>query len=281
MRVLIAAFKLIRPLNGLVAALSVVPAATIACAELTLPWRESGLIFFLVSFGYAVNDIFDVRADLVNRPTRAIPSGVLSLKNAWLTAVSSLVIGSGLLIGANTAIALYYVVVAVVLYFYAAKISSQLIVGNLLVAVLCASVFYLGSMVCPVDYRAIGLLVVSAILTFLYHLGREIVKDIEDITGDRAMARSTVALKWGPNKARMIAVAIFGVLIAATYVAYWQLGLCKSYLLAISLGVNLPLVLIFVNYMRKDARAGAGQASLALKVIMLPALLAILLAGVN
>ncbi len=281
MRELVAAIKLIRPLNGLVAALSVVPAASIACAELTVPWRESGMIFFLVSFGYAVNDIFDVRADLINRPTRAIPSGVLSLKYAWLTAVLSLVFGSGLLIGANTMTSVYYVVVALALYFYAAKISSQLFVGNVLVAVLCASVFYLGTMACPADNRAVELLAVSAVLTFLYHLGREIVKDIEDISGDEAIARSTVPLKWGPNKARMIALTIFGVLIAATYGAYLQLGLSKSYLVAISFGVNLPLALIFVIYMRQEAQAGAHKTSLALKIIMLPALLAILLAGVN
>lgn len=281
MRELVAAIKLVRPLNGLVAALSVVPAASIACGELTMPWRESGLIFFLVSFGYAVNDIFDVRADLINRPTRAIPSGALSIKYAWLTAVLSLVLGSGLLVGANTMTSVYYVVVALALYFYGAKISSQLIVGNVLVAVLCASVFYLGTQVCPADNRAIGLLAVSAVLTLLYHLGREIVKDIEDISGDEAIARSTVPLKWGLKKARMIALAIFGVLITATYVAYWQLGLSKSYLVAISFGVNLPLALIFVIYMRQEAQAGAHRTSLALKIIMLPALLAILLAGVN
>ena len=281
MRELVAAIKLVRPLNGLVAALSVVPAASIACGELTMPWRESGLIFFLVSFGYAVNDIFDVRADLINRPTRAIPSGALSINFAWLTAVLSLVLGSGLLVGANTMTSVYYVVVALALYFYGAKISSQLIVGNVLVAVLCASVFYLGTQVCPADNRAIGLLAVSAVLTLLYHLGREIVKDIEDISGDEAIARSTVPLKWGLKKARMIALAIFGVLITATYVAYWQLGLSKSYLVAISFGVNLPLALIFVIYMRQEAQAGAHRTSLALKIIMLPALLAILLAGVN
>lgn len=281
MREFISAIKLIRPLNGLVAALSVVPAASIACGELTIPWRESGMIFLLVSFGYAVNDISDVRADLINRPTRAIPSGVLSVKNAWLTAVLSLVMGSGLLIGANTMTSVYYIVVALALYFYAAKISAQLIVGNVMVAVLCASVFYLGTQVCPADERAGGLLALSAILTFLYHLGREIVKDIEDISGDKAIARSTVPLKWGANRARMAAAVLFVVLIATSYGGYWLFELSRSYLVAITFGVNLPLALIFVIYMRQDAHVGARRTSMALKIIMLPALLAILLAGVN
>lgn len=281
MRELIAALKLIRPLNGLVAALSVAPAATIACGQLTLPWREAALIFFLVSFGYAVNDIFDLRADLINRPTRAIPSGVLSLKNAWLAAVLSLIAGSGFLIGAGTATAVYYVVVALFLYLYAAKISAKLVLGNLLVAAMCASVFLLGALVCRPSGRSISILVVSGILTFAYHLGREIIKDIEDMSGDQAIARLSLPLKWGPDRARIVAMVIFGALIVLTYAAYWVLGLGTGYLATISMGVNLPLVLIFVNYMRQEAKSAARRTSLALKVIMLPALLAILLAGVN
>lgn len=281
MKKLIAAIKLIRPVNGLVAALSVVPAASIACGELTFPWRESGLIFFLVSFGYAINDIFDLRADLINRPKRAIPSGVLSVKNAWVIAVSFLIAGTAFLFGANPICALYYLSVASALYLYAATISSWLIVGNVLVAVLCASVFYLGALGCEVEGKAVGLLILSAILTFLYHLGREIVKDIEDMSGDKAIKRSTVPLKWGPNRARVAAIALFGVLIATSYSGYWVLELSRSYLVAISVGVNLPLALIFIIYMRKGAEEGAGQTSMALKVIMLPALMALLLAGVN
>lgn len=276
-----AAIKLIRPVNGLVAALSVVPAASIACGELTFPWRESGMIFFLVSFGYAVNDIFDLRADLINRPKRAIPSGVLSVKNAWIVAVFFLIAGKVFLIGANPTFALYYLSVASALYLYAAAISSWLIVGNVLVAVLCASVFYLGGLGCDVDGKAVGLLILSAILTFLYHLGREIVKDIEDMSGDKAIKRSTVPLKWGPKRARIMAIAVFVVLIGASYGGYWALELSRSYLVAISIGVSLPLALIFIIYIRNDAEEGAGRVSLALKVLMLPALVALLLAGVN
>ncbi len=278
---LLAAIKLIRPLNGVVAALSVVPAAAIACGQLMMPWRESGLIFFLVSFGYAVNDIFDVHADLVNRPRRAIPSGVLSIKLAWLTAVLCLILGSGLLIGASTAVAVYFVVVAVLLYLYAAVISAKLILGNVLVATLCASVFALGGLICTPGSGSLAILIACGLLTFLYNLGREIVKDIEDVAGDQAIARSTLPLKWGVQTARIVATAIFAVLIGASYAAHMNLGLSQWFLPAISFGVNLPLALIFVIYWRRDALKGARSVSLALKIVMIPALLAILLASVN
>lgn len=276
-----AAIHLIRPLNGIVAALSIMPAATISCGTIVFPWREAAMIFFLVSFGYAVNDIFDIGADSINRPNRALPSGRLSPKIAWLVAVLSLVLGSGFLIGASTLLAVYFVVVAVFLYLYAARLSAMLIVGNIVVALLCASVFWLGRISCNPTPAAMSLLICCGILTFLFHLGREIVKDIEDTTGDLAIARSTVPLKWGANRARITAMVIFGVLIVATYIAYWQLGLSRAYLLVITLGVNLPLALIFVIYARRQASTGAGAVSLALKILMLPALLAILLAGVN
>lgn len=281
MKKILAAIRLIRPLNGIVAALSVIPAASIACGALTFPWREAGLIFCLVSFGYAVNDIFDIGADSINRPRRALPSGLISTKAAWLVALTSLIVGSGFLIGAPTMLAVYFVAVALLLFLYAARLSAVLIAGNVLVALLCASVFWLGQINCGPAPASLNLLIWSGILTFLFHLGREIVKDIEDTTGDLAIARSTLPLKWGQNRARIAAMVLFAVLIGATYLAYWLLGLSLAYLLTITFGVNLPLVLIFVIYAFREARAGAGAVSLALKVLMLPALLAILLAGVK
>ncbi len=276
-----AALRLIRPLNGIMAALSVIPATTLACGTITMPWRESGLIFCLVSFGYAVNDIFDLRADQINRPKRAIPSGDLSTSNAWLTAVIFLIAGSGLLIGANTLTALYYVGVALLLYWYAVRISSLLMIGNVLVALLCSSVFALGALRCTPGKGAIGMIITCGVLTFLYHLGREIVKDIEDVSGDSSISRSTLPLKWGVNMARLIATLVFALMIAVTYGAWAVLDLSGTFLIAISLGVNLPLALIFVIYWNRDAAGGAKATSIALKVVMLPALVAVLLAGVN
>lgn len=281
MKAVFAAIMLIRPINGFVAALSMLPAGTIACGHFVILWRESALIFSLVSFGYVVNDIFDVRADLINRPNRALPSGQVSVATAWGIAAACLLAASAAMIGASTTEWIYYVAVAILLYAYAWRISSWLIVGNMLVALLCASVFLLAGLACGGVTTVKNVLITGALLTFLYHLGREIIKDIEDVAGDGAIARSTIPLKWGAGVARATATVVFGILILSAYLAAMWLDLPARFVILLTLLVNLPLVLIFVLYALSDASQRARRVSIALKVLMIPALAVLMFVNVN
>ncbi len=281
MNKIIAGIKLIRPLNGLVAALSLVAAAAVAHGRLELPRFEAAAVFFLVSFGYVINDIFDQGADRMNRPQRALPSGAVTVKEAWMIAQGMLVVGLGVALAGGTKLFSYYVAVAVVLMLYAKVLSSRLLVSNIVVAALCASVFLL-----PAWQKNAGLVDWSAVLaaitlTFLFNLMREIVKDIEDVAGDRVLGRTTVPIKFGAGRARLIA-SVIGLLVVLTSVAaYGALNRSVTYLAIVIVGVDAPLAILFILYLRRDPVVFAGRVSVVLKVLMVPALVALAAAGVK
>ena len=118
-------------------------------------------------------------------------------------------------------------------------------------------------------------------LIFLYHFGREIIKDIEDVEGDRVAGRRTIAIVWGAGIARCTAGLAFVALIVASYIIYFACLLSSEYLLLISLAVNLPIVLIFVGLVFREREGNIKRASIALKLVMIPALVALTVAGVG
>lgn len=281
MKKVFAGIKLIRPLNGLVAALSLVAAEAVAHGRLELQRFEAAAVFFLVSFGYVINDIFDQRADRMNRPQRGLPSGAVTVTEAWMIAQGMLVVGLGAALAGGTNLLSYYVAVAVVLMLYAKVLSSVLLVSNVVVAALCASVFLLPAWqngAGSVDWAAV---VAAITLTFLFNLMREIVKDIEDIAGDRVLGRSTVPIRFGAERARLIGCAIGLVVVLASVASYGALNRSVIYLATVFVGVDLPLAILFVLYLRRDAIGFAGRVSVVLKVLMVPALVALAAAGVK
>jgi 4-hydroxybenzoate polyprenyltransferase len=273
---------IIRPLNGVVAAASLLPALTLATGKLGYNWHAGAVLFLLVSFGYVVNDIYDITGDRENSQQRPLVRGQLSISGAWLLAATLALTALGLSLLHSLALGIYCAVLLVALFAYAAYLSTVLVVSNLWVAAMCASVFYL-PVVLPGYYAsdaACQLLAYAVILSFLYHFAREIVKDIEDMRGDLAMRRATLPLLAGAARSRLIAGIILLLMLATSYFVYFQEPR-QAYLLIVTLGVNLPIALIFLLYLRRDPSAWAGRVSIALKIIMLPALAALLVLGVN
>ncbi len=275
-------FRIIRPLNGVVATVSLLPGLTLASGRISFDWLIGAVLFLLVSFGYAINDIYDLIGDRENDRQRPLVSGQLSIRAAWiLSALLALLVVVLSLFHSQELLA-YSLVLLVALYGYAVRISTILGVANLWVALMCASVFAL-----PLwlhDFAAAEprclLLGYAILLSFLYHLGREIVKDIEDVRGDLLLKRATLPLVIGAERSRALAFIVFLSLSAVSYLLYSRIP-HSLYLWIVTAGVNLPIVLIFLIYLQKDPVGWAGRMSLALKLLMLPALASLLVLGLD
>lgn len=273
--------RIIRPLNGVVAAATLLPALALASGDLLYDWHAGIVLFLLVSYGYVVNDIYDVHGDAENGHTRPLAAEQLTTTAAWI--LSSVVAVSALIVSAyhSSELLIYASALVVALYLYAAYISTILVVANLWVAAMCASVFYLPLLLSdfPAGNTTCMMLAYGALLSFLYHFGREIVKDVEDMRGDIVLRRATLPLVLGAKTSRKVAAIVFLLMIAVSYFVYYQRP-GTVYLWIVTLCVNLPIALIFLIYLRHDPIIWAGRVSAALKVIMLPALAALLALGV-
>ena len=166
-----------------------------------------------VAAGNAINDYFDREIDAVNDPGRPIPSGRLSPgQAAWIAGL--------LFLGAvAAAVPLPSLALAVAGVNLLALIAyTQLFkglpgVGNLVVAYLTGSTFLFGAAaVSGVTRTVVVLVVLAAAATF----ARELVKDVEDITGDREQGLQTLPIAVGATPTVWLAVIVMAGAIAAS-----------------------------------------------------------------
>ena len=201
-----------------------------------MPWWILTLLIVSVigiaAGGYVINDYFDVKIDRINRPDNLVVTRIISRDAAMnlfygLTAVG-VIAGTVVAWWAHSWTLLFtYIVIPGLLWFYSASYKRMFLVGNLVVAFASAIVPLLVA-IANADYLhhlyqnalayspIVGELYVwtggFAIFAFLLTWVREIVKDIEDIEGDREMECRTLPIVWGDKVAKIIATILLVVI---------------------------------------------------------------------
>lgn len=194
--------------------------------------------FFLLVFstvliaaaGNIINDYFDVKADRINKPEKLIITK--HIKRRWAILIHWMFngIAFGIAIYLSTKYeSLWFVFIHLIsinaLWFYSMLFKRKVIIGNVVVAGLTALVpllvvvyFKVGnsfhfqysefnpdSWIAIIDYKIIYLLTIFA---FIQNFAREIVKDIQDIKGDKLIYVTSLPMKIGQWNSLLI-VAIF------------------------------------------------------------------------
>jgi len=194
--------RLVRAHNLIVAAAGVLAGGWIALGRLALPaplvWAALSGIGLGVA-GNVWNDVWDEAGDRANRRTdRPLADGRLSRGTADLCVLWGILVGVGcaaLVGGALTGLALLSLALMAA---YSPLLKRRGLVGNLTVALVAGF---------PIAYGAIALGRGAAgfvpwILAAWLHLAREIVKDLLDVPGDRALGRRTLPIERGEGAAR-------------------------------------------------------------------------------
>ncbi len=203
--------------------------------------------------GNAVNDYFDRAVDRVNRPDRPIPRGAVSPRSALVFAVALF----GLAVAAAVtlpAVALALALVnAAALGAYTPVFKRLPGAGNLVVALLTGSTFLFGGAAVG---RPLGPgIVAMALLAATATLGRELVKDVEDVAGDRADGLRTLPIVAGERPALVAAAAAVGAAVLASG-APVALGTFGAAYLAVVLPADLVMLVATV---RSFTDPGTGQ----------------------
>jgi geranylgeranylglycerol-phosphate geranylgeranyltransferase len=225
--------------------------------------------------GNAINDYFDRDIDKVNRPKRPIPSGRVKPPTALNISLAMFALGILLVIPINWKCMIIAALNTLILASYAAGLKRVGLAGNIAIGYLVGSAFIFGGLV-------IGELQVASILAamaMLATVGRELIKDIEDMKGDRANKIVTVPLRYGARKAAALATAFIA---AAILLA--PLPRILNIFGSVYICVATVAIVIFIAaaalILRAQDRATAAKASLACKVAMGIGLLAFLVATV-
>jgi geranylgeranylglycerol-phosphate geranylgeranyltransferase len=196
---------LMRIPNGLIAVVSIL-VTSYSVTRSFEPGRSvllgAAAVFLILSGGNAFNDYFDREIDAINRPRRPIPSGRVARNGALAFAAALFCGGLGLSVFLNADALALAVLNTNLLIVYARYSKAMHLFGNLLVAWMTSSVFlFAGAILGRIDLHV----VVLAASAFFIMVTREILKDIEDLEGDRRSGASTLPIRWGVKRARTVA----------------------------------------------------------------------------
>ncbi|MBI4014579.1 MAG: geranylgeranylglycerol-phosphate geranylgeranyltransferase [Candidatus Aenigmarchaeota archaeon] len=259
---------ILRPINSIMAAIAVYIASLVAGMPASpdiLVIYAMLSVFFVSGAGMVINDIFDVEIDRVNRPERPLPSGRISLNAA--KAYAAVLFAAGIAIGflVNATAFAIATAASLLLVAYAWKLKKMMLVGHAAVSMLVALSFIYGGIVNGNHAPVLPL----AALAFLANMGREIYKSVDDMMGDGQHGVTSLAVKYGVNKARTVAAALLLLAIMFSFVPF-GLGI---------FGYVYMLFAIVADMVFLAAIAMTGKSAKLCKIAMNVALIAFL-AGV-
>ncbi len=219
--------------------------------------------------GNSLNDYLDIEADKLNHPERPLPQGDLPPYIAVLTTIIFNVIAIILALMINIPILIIILLAILLLFLYNFKLKKMPLIGNLIVSILSGAIFLAGGLAETGSLAALPGPIVPAIFAFLFHLGRELVKDIADLEGDlRANYRTLAALL--PIRQVMALISfVFLTLMFLTLVPVYYKWYQSAYTYITCFAVDIPLVMIiFYLYLSKSPKR-YGFAGNILKLLML------------
>jgi geranylgeranylglycerol-phosphate geranylgeranyltransferase len=267
------------------AGLAVLIGVFIAGEATWIYWQPRDLIQAALAFaaaalitgaGNTINDYFDRKIDKVNRPDRPIPSGRIKAPEALAISQALFIVGIFLTIFVNVACVLLAVLNSLVLAFYGLGLKRWGFAGNLAIGYLVGSTFLFGGLVIG-EIQAACILAAMAVLATV---GRELIKDIEDMKGDRANKIVTIPLRYGTRKAAALATAfIAAAIVLAPLPRILDIfGPVYLWVVTVSIVVFIAAAALILGAQDK---ATAAKASLACKVGMGIGLLAFLVAAMT
>ncbi len=247
---------------------------------------------FLAAGGYVINDYFDMRIDEINKPDTRIVGQSVSRKEAmfFYQILSGIGVLSGLFLSLYYAKSITYAFIFLMilglLWFYSSSYKRQLVTGNSIVSLLAAMVPFIVALfenrfflleyepseeLLLISNTIIGWIGGFALFAFLWTFIREVIKDMEDVEGDREMESHTFPVVLGIAKTKILLYVLIVVSLAiGCYVVFRIVPLEGSFSWRYFLSV-IAIPAIFLIYLLFKARNKVDfhQAANTAKLIML------------
>ncbi len=263
---------LTRPGNMILTAIAVIAGSFIAAGPEIMDFQIEVAIccvcsMILVGGGNALNDYNDRKTDKENHPERPIPSGSISADTASIYAQALL--GSGLLIllfALENKMPFVIALIGILLLTaYENGLKAAGISGNITVGLMSGAVFLFAGMAVNDPGPTLWMFGLAVLAT----ITREIIKDIQDLEGDRD--RRTLPASIGIENSMRVAILFLLIAIGLSYTAMDQFdGMASNaYLGGITLANGTMLFGIYnakqEDYFggQKNLKQGMGIAMLA------------------
>lgn len=242
--------------------------------------------------GYVINDLTDYPIDVLNKPDQVIINRLIPASTAWqyyygLTAVGFLISLYLAWHVANLPLVLLYPTAVGLLFWYSKKLKATVLWGNVVVGIFCA---FVAGIVLFAERHTINQLwhtqpsIAQELLTlsfaylffaFMATLFREIIKDIEDMNGDRERGCRTLPVVFGKKVAKIVAGVAGGILLLS--LQQWGRILWKDLeyipLTFLVVGIAFPLIFALLRLVKAQEKQAFHFLSQFAKYIILSGIL--------
>jgi geranylgeranylglycerol-phosphate geranylgeranyltransferase len=273
---ILSVIHIIRPINLLIIFCSVIVAGIICIGINSLP---SKIIFAAFAFSfvgaaaYVVNDIFDVEIDKINKPLRPLASNALSKKEAWYLFVLLCMLSIIFSLPVNLLSFAVILVSEVIVFLYSYRIKKIPLAGNITVSFMTGLAFIYGGVAVDNVKDA----VIPAVFAFIINFIREIVKDMEDIEGDRKNNIQTFPIRYGSKASVILITSLTIFLFIFTFVPFIFQYYKIEYFIMVMVTVNVLFVYFVKSLVKNKTRENLAKLSSILKLNMVLGLIAIYL----
>lgn len=218
----------------------------------------------IAAAGYIINDYFDIKIDLVNKPREVIIGKII--KRRWAILSHQILNFVGISIGFYLGLKVFIINVFAVsaLWFYSERFKRQAFIGNFVVAFLTA----FSLIVLAVYYKQNEMLVnIYALFAFSISLIREIIKDMEDIRGDARYGCRTLPIIWGIRRTKILLYVFIVIFVSILF--FMAYSLHNQYLIMIFSGSIIVFTWLINKLYWADRKKDFTLLSRICKIIML------------
>ena len=186
--------------------------------------NENFVILLIVTIliaasGYIVNDIYDYNLDQINKPEKVVLGKFLKSRDAIIIYMmfNSLAIVLSIFLCMKIEQEIYILVFLLIIYclwLYSKKLKKYKTIGNILIAffislsILNVPLFSYKNILSDDRFFVFLIISIFSVLAFLINLKREIIKDIEDIEGDKIHKVKSLPIIFGTKKSKLVTIII-------------------------------------------------------------------------
>jgi 4-hydroxybenzoate polyprenyltransferase len=236
--------------------------------ELLLDWKVFVLTASTASIaaaGYIINDYYDVKIDLINKPERVVIGKTLTRRSAILlhSFLSFTGVALGFLLDWKIGVVNFFS--SFLLWLYSNSLKRLPLVGNVAVSLLTGLSVAIVIFLYP-DFSVTSILVYS-LFAFFMTLVREIIKDMEDLKGDNTFGCKTLPIVWGIRKTKVFIYVLTALFIANLFIIHFYVEPLPLKFFLVFLFA--PITLLIAWLVRADTKKDFYRLSALCKIIML------------
>ncbi len=251
MKAIFSYINLLRPLNLIFSALSVIIAAFLlgALNHTSQIFHATVVVITFAGASNILNDIFDINIDKKNQPNRPLPSGEISV---WSATIYMFILYT---LGIYTAFSLPSLAIEIALFFvlpilvlYTPIFKSIPLIGNMAIASVLGVVFLFSEAAFTEEVNTMW---TPAWLAFGLSFIRELIKDIADIEGDEINGASTFPVKFGIKNSLYLIYGLIILFCGLWWIPYMNNTYGNLYAITLLFTVEIPLILS-IFFLRKN-----------------------------